>query len=143
MRTLFIYLLSYMSFTVHGQFVIKPDTIQAKDDRPVYSETLANDPFSTSFLIIIENEVPAHFHKVHSEYVYVLQGQGTLFLEDSLYQLRPGHLVYIPPATAHSVNVTSEEPLKVLSIQSPEFRGKDRYFLKPRTVIENKEKERY
>ncbi len=122
-------LLLFFATAASAQLVTRPDTISIKDDRPVYTEKIASDPFASAFVIVIEKGVPAHFHKEHTEYVYVISGEAELFLDDSIYHIAPGDLVYIPPVTIHEVEVTSDEPLRVISIQSPEFKGRDRYFI--------------
>lgn len=126
--TFFLTLTCFGNFVL-SQFVMRPDTVSVKDDRPVYSESIASDPHASSYVIVIEKGVPAHLHKEHTEYVYVISGEAELFLDDTLYVIRPGDLIYIPPVTIHEVEVLSDEPLRVISIQSPEFKGKDRYFI--------------
>lgn len=130
MKTILLLSVTLIFNSLSAQFIIRPDTITVKDDRPVYTEKIASDQYASSFVIVIEKEVPAHFHKVHTEYVYVLEGSAEMQLDDSLFRITAGDLIYIPSVTIHSVEVTSEEPLKVISIQSPEFMGKDRYFFR-------------
>jgi len=89
---------------------------------------LQSDRHASSFLIWVKNEVKAHRHVVHSEHVYILSGTGTMLVGDEEKNIKSGDMVYIPENMVHSVKVTSEDPLKVLSIQSPEFLGKDRVF---------------
>lgn len=139
MVRLFALVMTLAPFYTAAQFVTRLDTITVKQDQPVYTETIASDLFSSSFLIVIEKEVPAHFHKLHTEYVYIVSGTAELTLDTTVYMISPGNLIYIPQATAHSVWVTSDEALRVLSIQSPEFKGKDRYFLRPITKRSDEE----
>lgn len=131
----------FWSAPVCAQFVTRPDTISVKDNRPVYTETIASDPDVSSFLIVIEKGVPAHLHKAHTEYVVVISGEAKLYLDDSQYHIRPGDLIYIPALTIHEVEVLGEEPLRVVSIQSPEFKGRDRYFIPMRGREEEKREE--
>lgn len=130
-----------LSAHASAQLITRPDTISVKDDRPVYTETIASDPDVSSFLIVIEKGVPAHLHKAHTEYVVVISGEAKLYLDDSLYHIRPGDLIYIPALTIHEVEVLGEEPLRVVSIQSPEFKGRDRYFIPMRGREEEKREE--
>jgi mannose-6-phosphate isomerase-like protein (cupin superfamily) len=44
-------------------------------------------------------------------------------------KLQAGMQVSIPKNTVHSVIVTSRKPLRVISVQSPKFDGKDRHFV--------------
>ena len=70
-----------------------------------------------------------HYHQDHAETVYILEGTGTMTLGEDTIQVKAGDFIYIPPGTHHSVVVTSEEPMKVLSVQAPEFKGVDRHFV--------------
>ena len=44
------------------------------------------------------------------------------------FEISQGDYFRIPENTYHALKVTSKEPIKVLSVQSPEFLGKDRVF---------------
>jgi len=95
----------------------------------IYSEKIAGDSLSTSFLILIKKEVKLHKHLEHSEHVYVLEGEGNMQLGNEWFKIKKGDLIFIPKNTAHKVVTTSEIPLKVISIQSPQFDGTDRILL--------------
>lgn len=129
--------------TAGAQLITRPDTVTVKNDQPVYVEKLASDPLVSSFIIEIEKEVAMHFHKQHSEHVYVISGAGMLTLDNETYTIEAGNLIYIPPATLHSVVVTSEEPMRVISIQAPEFSGRDRVFVRPQPATQNTDEGRY
>ncbi len=129
--------------TANAQFVTSLDTISVKNDKPVYVEKLASDPLVSSFLIEIEKEVAMHFHKQHSEHVYVLSGAGLLTLDNETYRIEAGNLIYIPQATLHSVVVTSDEPMRVLSIQAPEYSGRDQVFVRPQLPTQKTDEGRY
>lgn len=87
---------------------------------------LASSPDSSDFLVFVKDQVPAHKHVTHTESVYVLEGTGILTIDGKAFDIGPGHYVKIPPGAVHGVKVTSKTPIKVLSIQAPEFFGKDR-----------------
>lgn len=91
---------------------------------------LHSDPLVSSFVIWVKKEVKLHKHADHSEHVLILDGSGSMTLGDENLTLEKGLMIYIPKGTPHSVAVTSKSPLKVLSIQAPEFKGKDRIMLK-------------
>jgi len=88
--------------------------------------TLASDKHSSSFLIFIREMVPNHIHQHHSETIYVLEGQGVMRLGHEAVNIAPGDFIHVPEGQVHGVQVTSKQPLKVLSIQAPEFTGADR-----------------
>jgi len=72
--------------------------------------------------------VKLHKHDFHTEHVYVLEGSGDFTLGNTTQPIKKGDLITIPKNTWHGVEVTSKVPLKVVSIQSPEFKGIDRVF---------------
>jgi mannose-6-phosphate isomerase-like protein (cupin superfamily) len=89
-------------------------------------KALFGDSLVSSFYIEIQKDVPAHFHRSHSEHVYVLTGQGCMRMADSSFAISSGDLIFIPKGTPHSVRTTSTDPLRVISIQAPRFLGTDR-----------------
>ena len=81
-------------------------------------------------MIWVKEGVKAHYHAVHSENIVVLEGEAMMSLGDDLFMIKKGDFVNIPKGTVHSVTqILSDEPLKVLSIQSPYFDGTDRIFV--------------
>ena len=92
---------------------------------------LSTNTDATTFAIWIKKKVKIHKHINHTEHVYIKQGKGKFQLADSLYNVKTGDLIIVPKNTWHGVVVESKNPMKVISIQSPEFFGKDRVFKKP------------
>lgn len=90
------------------------------------TKNLFNDSLSSSFCIIIKNEVKAHKHMKHSEHVIVQSGEAVMRLGEKEFNIKEGDVIFIPKGTVHSVIVKGKKPLKVLSIQSPYFDGSDR-----------------
>lgn len=95
----------------------------------IYNRTLASDSLSSSFVIFIKKEVKKHKHATHTENVYILDGEGEILLGDKTFKVKKGDIIFIPMNTVHSLKVTSSIPVKVLSVQSPRFDGKDRIFV--------------
>lgn len=87
---------------------------------------LASDSYSTDFVIFVKNKVPLHKHVEHSETIYVLEGRGLFQLGDQSMEIVAGDYIRVPKGTPHAVKVLSETPLKIISVQAPEFFGKDR-----------------
>lgn len=131
MRGLFIIaLFSLFAFKSRSQSVSGTDTIgwQTSSEN-IYSKKLHGDSLSTSFCIVIKKEVKLHKHQFHSEHVVVLEGTATMKLGDKTFDIKKGDVVFIPKQTAHAVKTTGKIPLKVISIQSPQFDGSDRVML--------------
>jgi len=119
----------FFGFISFGQSYLHLDTITSKSEEQLIVKKIAGDSLTTSFLIVIKQGVKKHFHKEHSESIYVLEGEGKMLLGEKTIQIKTGNYIFIPKNTPHKVEVTSKEPLKVLSIQAPFFDGKDRIIL--------------
>lgn len=106
------------------------DTISApKDYDNIAIKSLCSDSLASSYVIWIKEGVKAHKHIEHSETIVVIDGTAEMRLNDEWYSISKGMYIFIPFNSVHAVRVTSDEPLKVLSIQAPEFKGKDRVFV--------------
>ncbi len=98
----------------------------------IHVQKLNSDSTQTSFVIWVKKAVKPHYHAFHTENIYVIEGKAQMTLNDSVFTVRRGDYLNIPKGSIHSVTkVYSKKPLKVLSIQSPEFTGKDRIFIEP------------
>jgi len=101
--------------------------ITAPDDlENIHVVKVASDKNASDFVVFVKQQVPLHKHVSHSESIFVLEGTGVFQLGEKRLTIGPGDYVKIPEGTAHSLKVTSAMPLKALSIQAPEFFGKDR-----------------
>jgi mannose-6-phosphate isomerase-like protein (cupin superfamily) len=106
------------------------DTLKpAEDYENVYIKKMADSPNSTSFVIWIKKDVKLHKHRLHTETLYVLDGEGEMTIASEKFKIKKGDFFTVPRDTPHKVTVTSAKPLKVLSIQAPKFVGKDRIML--------------
>lgn len=93
----------------------------------IHVQKIASDDFQSSFIIWVKESVAEHYHASHSENIYVISGKAIMTIEGKEVRIRKGDYLNIPEGTKHAViEVLSHKPLKVLSIQSPEFDGRDR-----------------
>lgn len=102
------------------------DITPPTDLQNIHVVKLSSDTHSTDFIVFVKQQVPLHKHLTHTETLYVLEGSGTFQLADKHFEIKPGDYINVPEGTPHAVTVTSSTPLKVLSVQAPEFLGKDR-----------------
>ena len=123
--TLFLSLLFCLTQVNAGKLVLAEITPPA-DLENIHVVKLSSDSHSTDFIVFVKQQVPLHKHVAHTETLYVLEGSGTFQLGDTSFDLGPGDYINVPEGTPHAVTVTSSIPLKVLSIQAPEFLGQDR-----------------
>jgi len=59
---------------------------------------------------VTENELPDHLHDLY-EVVYIHEGKGTFFIDQSLYEKEPGDLFLIPGNTIHRSFPSATEPI--------------------------------
>ncbi|MFO0355879.1 MAG: cupin domain-containing protein [Sphingobacteriaceae bacterium] len=120
-------------FVTLSGFSQNPNVINTESIEPgntsLTNKTLFNDSLASSFCIIIKSEVKAHKHLKHTEHVIVQEGEGVMKLNDKEFTIKEGDVIFIPKNTVHSVIVKGKKPLKVLSIQSPNFNGDDRVMM--------------
>jgi mannose-6-phosphate isomerase-like protein (cupin superfamily) len=103
-------------------------TMAAQDIDNIHVHKLCSDARASTFLIWVTDSVRNHYHANHTEIVYILQGEGNLYLAGETSSVGPGDYVFMPKGMHHGVTTTSEEPLKVISVQTPEFQGEDRAY---------------
>lgn len=129
MKSLFTIIFILLDISTYSQV-----NLNILDQKPpatyenIYSQKLGGDSLSTSFLLWIKKSVPLHIHANHSEVVYVISGTADFEMGYDLEkrQIKAGDYIFIPKNKVHGLNVTSAEPLEVISIQSPMFNGSDR-----------------
>lgn len=130
MKVAFVVLLTVFGLGVKAQ---NPNMINTLELEPggggITNKNLFNDSLSSSFCIIIKNEVKAHKHIRHSEHVIVQSGEAVMRLGEKEFNIKEGDVIFIPKGTVHAVIVKGKKPLKVLSIQTPYFDGNDRVMM--------------
>lgn len=111
--------------------ILKLSNITIPDNvENIYVQKISSDKNSTDFVIFIKQHVPLHKHLKHTETIYVLEGRGLFQQGEKHFEIGPGDYLRIPEDTPHAVRILSSIPMKVLSVQAPEFLGKDRVFIK-------------
>ena len=94
-------------------------------------QKISEDELHSTYMIIIKNKVPLHYHKDHSENIVVLEGSAIMKIGNDTLKIIPKDQITIPKGTIHEViKVIGKNPLKVISVQSPKFDPKDRHFIK-------------
>jgi mannose-6-phosphate isomerase-like protein (cupin superfamily) len=131
MRTTLLIHAVLMYHCCAAQEVIDPGTARcAEGSSEVHVTPLHSDSLASSFLLCVDTEVKAHFHRAHTEHVFVLEGTATMRLGDEERTIKAGDTVIIPVGTVHAVRVTGDAPLRVISVQAPRFDGSDRVMVK-------------
>jgi mannose-6-phosphate isomerase-like protein (cupin superfamily) len=115
-----------LSVQVYAERLVISDIMSPENLENIHVVKLASDSFSTDFVIFVKNKVPLHKHVKHSETIYVLEGKAQLQLGEQSMEITAGDYIRVPQGMPHGVKVLSSVPLKILSVQAPEFFGKDR-----------------
>jgi len=66
-----------------------------------------------------------HRHIKSEELYYIVQGQGQMQLTDHFFTANPGDCICIPPGTAHRIENTGDDDLKILCCCSPAYSHED------------------
>lgn len=103
--------------------------VNQASDKNVNVHALCSDSYESSYLIWVQDTVKPHYHAQHTELVYVIEGSGHFYIGDTSYAIKPGDYLRIPQGKIHSFKNNSKTEVKVLSVQTPEFKGKDRIWV--------------
>lgn len=69
----------------------------------------------------------AHYHRRATELYYVLEGEGTVFLDGQQHPVRKGSIVHIPPGVIHG----ARGRMRVLVVGIPDIAEDDIFFPDP------------
>ena len=126
---LFIAFLIFSSIYQGQENIMKINQIKPSIEfENINVKKISSNPSSSTFAIWIKKKVKLHKHINHTENILIQSGYGQFRLNDSIYSVSSGDLIVIPKNTWHGVIIDSKEPMKVISIQSPEFFGNDRVY---------------
>ena len=130
MRLTTILGLLLIPFLFKSQDIVSSITqiIPDKEFENINIKKISSDSSSSTFAIWIKQKVKLHKHIYHTENVFIDKGFGEFQLNDSIYKVTAGDWIVIPKNTWHGVKVNSKSTMKVISVQSPEYFGKDRIF---------------
>lgn len=129
MKNLYGLLFLFIAHLSIGQEATNLETLAAPTAyENVYSQLLYENEEASYFVIWIKNNVKMHKHIEHTEAISVIDGTGLMTVGDNTFEIKKGTFFTIPKDTFHALTVTSETPVKVISIQMPKFNPSDRIF---------------
>lgn len=130
MRLTTIFILVFIPFMCKSQDIIFSiyEIIPEIEFKNIHLKKISSDSSSSTFAIWIKQKVNIHKHVNHTENVLIDKGFGEFQINDSIYKVSSGDWIVIPKNTWHGVIVNSKSTMKVISVQSPEYFGKDRIF---------------
>jgi mannose-6-phosphate isomerase-like protein (cupin superfamily) len=65
--------------------------------------------------------VAPHYHQEMEEIYYILSGRGVMSVGDERREVAAGDAVYVPRLTRHTLENTSDEPIRLLVVCGPAF----------------------
>ena len=76
---------------------------------------------------------PAHYHATCDEYLYVLSGRGTFWMEtkENSGEFGPGQLLFFKRGVVHALPEMLETPVVFLSVDTPRRDPRDVIFVDP------------
>ena len=80
-----------------------------------------------SLHVTIIRDSAKHYHRDVTEVYYILQGRGKIELNDDLFDVEPGMVIYIEPGTAH--RLYSAEGVQTIVFGVPAYRQGDEFYV--------------
>lgn len=123
---------------VHHDFA-RFDLNEIVQSFPETSETLLLDTYLTNEqaasarVFRVYRPTPPHYHATSDEYLYVLSGKGTFWMESPANggTFAPGDLLFFKRGTVHALPEIIEGPAVFLSVDTPRRDPKDIIFVNP------------
>ena len=94
---------------------------------------LTSEEAASSRVIRVYKPFPPHYHATCDEYLYVISGRGTFWMEDvsNAGEFAPGQLMFFKRGTVHALPEILEGPVVFLSVDTPRRDPKDVIFVNP------------
>ena len=106
---------------------------------PETAETLLLDKYlvyeeaASARVFRVYRRTPAHYHAGSDEYLYVLSGRGTFWMEDAanVAEFAAGDLLFFKRGTVHALPEILETPVVFLALDAPRRDPRDIIFVNP------------
>jgi mannose-6-phosphate isomerase-like protein (cupin superfamily) len=94
---------------------------------------LTNEDAASARVFRVYRGTPPHYHVNSDEYLYVLSGRGTFWMEsaDNSGTFEPGQLLFFKKGTVHALPEIVEGPVVFFSLDTPRRDPKDIVFVNP------------
>jgi mannose-6-phosphate isomerase-like protein (cupin superfamily) len=94
---------------------------------------LTNEDAASARVFRVYRPTPPHYHATCDEYLYVLSGRGTFWLEraDNNGEFAPGQLLFFKRGVIHAFPDIIEGPVLFLSVDTPRRDPRDIIFVNP------------
>jgi mannose-6-phosphate isomerase-like protein (cupin superfamily) len=94
---------------------------------------LTNEESASARVFRVYRGTPPQYHAGSDEYLYVLSGRGTFWMENSANggEFSPGDFLFFKRGTVHALPDIYESPVVFLSVDAPRRDPKDIIFVNP------------
>jgi len=94
---------------------------------------LTNRESASARVFRVYRGTPPHYHVNSDEYLYVLSGRGTFWMEDASDQAEfgPGDLLFFKRGVVHALPDLLQQPVVFFSVDAPRRDPKDIVFVDP------------
>lgn len=94
---------------------------------------LTNREAASARIFRVYKSTPPHYHATCDEYLFVLSGRGTFWMEDpaTKAEFGPRDLLFFERGTVHALPEILEEPVVFLSVDTPRREPTDIIFVNP------------
>jgi mannose-6-phosphate isomerase-like protein (cupin superfamily) len=94
---------------------------------------LTNEEAASARVFRVYRSTPPHYHATCDEYLYVLSGRGTFWMEnpDNNGEFAPGQLLFFKRGVVHALPEMLETPVVFLSVDTPRRDPRDIIFVDP------------
>ena len=107
---------------------------------PQHSDTLlvdhymTNEPEASTRVFRIYKATPPHFHRHSDEYLYVVSGRGTFWMNtpENCGEFGPESMLFFKRTVVHALPVILEQPVIFLSVDVPRRIPTDIIFVNPK-----------
>jgi len=94
---------------------------------------LTNEPEASARVFRVYRGTPAHYHATCDEYLYILSGRGTFWMntQETQGEFEPGQLLFFKRGIIHALPDIIEGPVVFFSVDTPRRDPKDIIFVDP------------
>lgn len=124
-----------MDSKTYGRFDIKKiaASLPETSDTLLVDQYLTDEPDASTRVFRVYRGTPPHYHVHSDEYLYVLSGRGTFWLESeaNIADFGPGDFLFFKKETIHALPDIHEGPVIFLSLDTPRRIPTDIIFINP------------
>ena len=109
------------------------NTLPKSSDKVLVDQYMTDTEAASARVFRVYKPLLPHHHNQCDEYLYVLSGRGTFWMEDpkSQQEFGPEELLYFKKKTVHSLPDILEEPVVFMSLDTPRRSPDDIHFENP------------